>query len=276
MAAVYYPKVLRKNYIDLSYSSPTITVTDSTATNDGSTFVDYLRNRDNESGWMTTGSNDAANTQLDIDMVDTKEVNTIILVKHNFKAFTIQYLDPVSSTYTDFSTPISETTNSDGTTEFYFDDVFFAKLRIIITGTQTADDDKTLSQLIITQRVGQFSGPPVFKNPRLDRSRKKLESLSGKAHVIERVGRYQTRLDFKVWPSDADMTLIETMFFYLPQGFLFWPGGGGGVAQYKYMRQGFKQEDIYLVKCTNEWEPEWYKGVFVNGISLFVDLVESI
>ena len=65
--------IWERNKIDLTNPNVVITVTDATADNDGQDFVDLMRNRRNDSGWATTQSNDAANTQLDIVMSEEPE-----------------------------------------------------------------------------------------------------------------------------------------------------------------------------------------------------------
>ena len=49
-------KFYRKSHIDFDRINPEITVTDSVATNDGQEFINFLRNRNNNSGWNTSGS----------------------------------------------------------------------------------------------------------------------------------------------------------------------------------------------------------------------------
>jgi len=105
------PMFFDKNVIDLDLGTQVaITITDSVATDTGSTVVDYMRDRKNSDGWATTGSTDAANTQIDVNIGDLSEIDSILLVNHNWKAYTIQYKSGVS--YVDFSTAISETTNT--------------------------------------------------------------------------------------------------------------------------------------------------------------------
>jgi len=98
------PSFFRKNRIDLDVDGITITVTDATATDKGDNFVDFVRNRKNSSGWATTGSNDAANTEFLIVSTDEYSLTDIFLFNHNFKAYTIQYWN--GSSFVDFSTPI--------------------------------------------------------------------------------------------------------------------------------------------------------------------------
>ena len=114
---------------DLAFDGISITVTDTTATNNGQSFVDYVRNRKNSSGWVTTGSNDAANTTLVVELGDSKDLDLIALIGHNLKAYTIQYWN--GSSYVDFSTAISETANTSYNNYHSFDTVRTNKFRIV-------------------------------------------------------------------------------------------------------------------------------------------------
>ena len=109
-------RCFQKNKIDLDDVNVAITVTDAVATSTGQAIVDFIRNRNNTSAWLTSGSTDAANTTLEINMVDVHSVDKLLLIGHNWKAFTVQYWN--GTIYTDFSTPISETVNTDETTFF--------------------------------------------------------------------------------------------------------------------------------------------------------------
>ena len=57
---------LRKNHIDLNRPNPVITITDAAASNTGQDSVIFLRNRNNISGWLTTGSEDATPTVMTV------------------------------------------------------------------------------------------------------------------------------------------------------------------------------------------------------------------
>lgn len=270
------PRFFKKNLIDLSFDSVTFSITDSVASNTGSSLTNLMLNRDNDSGWATTGSDDSANTQLDLTFNSTLQFDSIILVGHNFDNFTIQYLND-SAVYTDFSTAISPTGLTETTSFFEFDVVNSTGIRLIIGGTQTADVDKFLSQFIITQKIrtGQLVGWPLIKKPTVDLQKRNLTTISGKSKITQRVGAFSCDMDFKTWPSQADMDLIEDLHFFYPNGFLFWPSGGDDT-QFKYKRQGFRKQDIYLCGVRSEWEPEFYKGLYKNGIDLKVKLVEVI
>lgn len=269
------PKLFIKNIIDIDSENVNITVSDSEATSDGASFVGQIRNRNNITGWSTTGSSDSATTYLDIDWIDTKEVESIILVGHNFKNYNIQRWN--GSAFEDFDTPINPTTSTDFVTEHEVPSQNISRIRINIFGTQIADDEKRLRQLIVTRKVGvgQFEGWPEIQKFERNQNRRGVRTLSGKQHVRANIGGSEYRLRFKVWPYDNDFLMIEEMYFQNFSGVLFWPSGGNET-QFKYSRVGYRKEDIVLVKPVGEFDPVFEKGIYKNGLNFVLDLVEVI
>lgn len=270
------PMFFEKNKIDLNESNISITVSDAVATNDGASFLDLMRNRNNTSGWITTDSTDAANTTITVDMVDTQDIDQILLLNHNLKAYTIKYWD--GAAYQDFSTAISETTNTAVNSSYSFTQVSTSRVQIIITGAQTVDADKFIAQLILTAKInttGQLIGWPIFKKTQLDLSKRSVEAISGKLHVSDKVGAYRTEMTFKTWPESDDMTLLENVTLRQKRGFLFWPCGGDET-QFSRVTEGWRLEDIFLCKVTSEWSPNWSRGIYTTGLDLKVKLSEVI
>lgn len=265
-------KFYEKNLIDVDVSGVTITVTDATATNNGQDFVDFLRNRNNDTFWATTDSNDAANTQIDIDTGELNEIDRIILVKHNFGAFTIQYWD--GGAFVDFSTPINETTNTDSTTEFVFNQVQTDQIRIIITGTQVADEDKNLHQLLICKSIGQLEGYPQIRKPTISQNKSSTTLLSGKQYIATQRGSFSVDMQVRNYNIDADIDIFETIYFSL-RGVLVWINAGDD-AQFSRTHRGFRGEDIYLMSPRDEYRPEHYKFCYQLGIKFKVRLVEVV
>lgn len=265
-------RFFKKNVIDLSDLNASITVTDAVATNNGQDFVNFLRNRKNTSAWITTGSTDAALTQLDVLMSSKADIDSIVLVKSNFDSYTIQYWNGVA--YVDFSTPISETGNTIETTFHQFTGVQTEKIRIIIQGTMVADEDKILRQLIVTEELGQFNGWPVVKNPKISTSKKKNVMLSGKINLVETIENFSTTLEAKILKDSDDLDLIENIHFRR-EGVLIWVNSGDDT-QFSSLRLGYRKEDIYLVRPINDYVPEFYQGLYQSGIKFKLSLQESV
>jgi hypothetical protein len=267
------PIFFEKNKLDLDLGSAvTCTITDGTASNTGQDVVDLMRNRNNRSGWGTVGSNDAANTEMLWELSDQVTIDAILLVKHNFKSYTIQYWN--GSSFVDFSTAINVSDNATETTYHVFNDVSTNKIKLIITGTMTVDDDKYLRQFIATERLGQLASGFKIDNPRVSQERRQVKLLSGKSKIVRNLGAYSVRLSKNNVVSENDLGLLETCY-ELPEGFLVWLCGGD-TSQFRTQRIGYRLEDIFLMDFKNDWEPEWDGGFYKHGTNVKLDLVEVV
>lgn len=264
-------KFYKRNKYDLSNSRPTTTITDAVATDKGESYVDLMRNRRNTSGWMTTGSTDAANTQIDIDFNDEVEIDSIMILKHNLKAFTIRYYN--GSSYVDFSTAISETTNTAGSNYYSFTLVSTSAIRIIITGAQTVDADKFINQLIFTESLGEFSEEPQIM-AEFDKDRKVTRFLSGKNYVAKSIGGFMCKLRKRAVANQSDISLISTLFDSF-DGFLVSLSGGTST-QFEFTVPGYRLEDVFFMNCSKEYKPDYNGGYFKHGQDLDMSLIEVI
>jgi len=265
-------KWYKKNFVDIDNDNTTITITDATATDNGQDYVDFMRNRKNTSGWRTTGSNDAANTQIDFDLGDSYDIDRILVVGHNLGAFTIQYWD--GAAFTDFSTAINETTNTDSTTEFTFNSVSTDQIRVVITGTQTADEDKVIKQFIITESIGQFEGWPKIKKPRSSKNKRRTRLLSGKSLVTKQLGYFSCELEVENWNNSNDLSILETIYFSL-DGVLMWLNAGDDT-QFARTHIGYRSQDIYLVSPVDEYTPEFFDYYYRTGVKINMKLEEVV
>ncbi len=256
-----------KNKLDIANANAVLTASEANA------YVDYVRNRDNTSAWITTGSVDANLTNIVFDFGERRTITDIVLILHNLGAYTIQYWDGVS-TYLDFSTPIAVTGNTAETTKHVFTEVETSKVKLIIQGTITANQDKFIHQFVATTRIGQLEGWPVIKNSKVNRNRTKTSALSGKTSVNENIGGFQCQLAVGFWKSVDDLVIVEILY-NKNEGFLMWLCGGDE-SQFPFAPQGYRLEDLFLMKCVNEYSPDFVKGVYINGLDLTIQLEEAI
>lgn len=262
-----------KNKIDLDLGSRvTITVTDATATDTGQTYVDYLRNRRNDSGWGTTGSNDAANTTLEVDFGELQEIDSILLIEHNLKSYTIQYWD--GAAWQDFSTAINVSGNADTTKYHSFDDVETNKIKIVITGTMVTDEDKILAQLVVTQKIQQLTTQPKVSGIDVSRNRRQVKALSGRARIMRSAGAVSFSLEKDAMIDTSDLSALEALHDYY-DGFLVWLCGGDS-SQFRTERIGWRLKDLYLMAVSSEYSPQWHDGRFKQGTDIRMNLVEVI
>ncbi len=268
MASIAQLRFFRKNFAD--FEKATVSVIASEAP----TLANFILQRTNRNGWGTSGSVDANNTTLQISLGDLATIDSLFLIGHNFKSFTIQYKDPVSGGWLAFSPAIAPTNSTDSTSFFSVTAVQTTDILVTILGTQVANSDKILNQFICTTSLGQLAGWPVLNNTKLAVNLTELQTLSGKSAIIQNVGKFSQSLNVTNWSSAADLAIVESLY-NSPEGFLYWPCGGNQT-QFSSVRQGYRLQDIYLCRCNNEFNPDWADGLYKAGMTIQIDLVEVI
>ena len=264
-------RIYNKNKCDLSIDNVTITAANDEATNTGQDFVDLLRNRSNSSGWATTGSSDTATCTLEFELASGQEVDTLILIEHNFKDYDLHYWTGIAWTLIEAVTSNTETTNY-----HHFNSVIAYKIRVTINSTQVANEDKRMAQFIITDKLqsGQFEGFPVIQAVKHKTNKRVSTMLSGKALVVEGIGSTEFTLSYKLINLDNDLALLESMY-NLKQGFLI-SLSGGDEAQFSSSRIGYRKKDLYFVRMMDDYADNFYKGIYSSGVVIKAKLREAV
>lgn len=264
-------KFFKKNHIDIDNINPVLTVTDSVADNAGQEFLKFTRNRNNNSGWNTSNSDDSADTEILVELRDFQTVDVVMLVRHNFKDFLIEYWDTNAASFQEYANVV----NNVETTSFLAKTVETDQIKITIYNTKITDDDKSLRQLIITENFfsGTFEGWPQIKKPVASLNKKITSMISGKVRIVETRGAYSCSLDVKLLKIDEDLSLIENIYFNR-EGVLMLLSGGDE-DQFSSRRVGYRNEDIVLVRPTNELELPFVKN-YTTGIKIKMKLSEVV
>lgn len=257
----------RKSRAD--YDFPLVTYSSSYS----SATLKNMFDRRNTSAWGPTGGSDATEPKFEIDFGDNVTIDTLILVKHNWKSFLLERWTGSAWQAVIFPSGITaETGEFDLKSILFPTGVSTTKLRVTIYSTQVANELKYCFQFIPCRKIGTFNAWPIISKPLLSKNLKTVPMLSGKSSVVRNSGRYSATLGVSVLRDDADLTLIESLFDST-EGFLYWPSSGDE-SQFSSVRQGYQAEDIYLVRCTNEYSPEFHKGLYKSGLKVQMDLIE--
>ncbi len=262
-------RIFEANNVDLLNNNVSITITDAVATSTGSTIVDFMRNRSLDSAWITTDSTDAAGTQIDVSLGDARDISDILILGHNLKSFTLSTFNGVT-----YDQQFTTTTETEDVTYIQFTEVSTTAIRIVVNGTQTADDDKFIKRLIVTKLFGQFNGFPKIQSPTNSTNKKTTKMLSGKISLTEGVGSFQCKLNVENFFDTADLQLIENVFL-ARNGVEVWLSGGDE-DQFTLALKGYRRLDVYRMRPKNEYKPEWAKGIYVLGTKQTLDLVEVV
>lgn len=276
------PKFFDINLLDLSNKNVSITVIDGVAKSTGQLNVDLMRNRDNFSGWGTTGSNDGANTTLEVDYKELLEKRTLIISGHNIASLKVEKWN--GSAYVDFATPVDITGNTEDVLEIDLGpEEVFSKFRIILRGTMVANEDKFITQLILTDPIGagQLTFYPEITEYQFGPDKGENQAISGKSHIFETVGSAGLQMSVKGVATKADMDIFEQIVLFRRRGFLFWPCGGvdqevsaGG--QFSRKTEGWKRKDIFHMKTKTKWNPVWYEQIYTSSLDIKIGMVEAI
>lgn len=267
------PIFFEKNKIDLDNRNVSLSVIDLVADNDGADYLNYIRNRDNFTGWATTNSEDSANTEILIDCGETISISDVFFLRNNFKEFSFTYsLDNV--TFTAFKPGINATDNAEEDLYYNVTLISARYFKLIINSTMIVDDDKFLGQIVITRRLGQLK--TGFKIDGVERSqgRKRHKILSGKNWVSRTTSSWEFSFQKENVLIQSDIDLIEVLFdqYY---GFLVWLCGGDE-SVFSATAIGWRKRDLVLMQMETEYTPQWNDGRYKHGLDLSFTMVESI
>lgn len=262
-----------KNYIDLDNSNVVVT------SNEGSEFLRSLRLRTLTSSWQTTESSDSVVTQIELSIGDVKEIDTIILIDHNLKNYTIEFFNEITEVWTLIKTVTNDLNfNSThslirpiGSDEDY---LFTSRVRLKIQATQSVNAQKRINRVVLTRKLGSFETWPEISNLVVDTGRTAKKSLSGKVALTQTVGAVRFTLKAKDLRSVSDIDLIERLYRQV-EGFQVSLSGGDD-SQFITRVTGYRAEDLYLMHFAKSYSPEFVKGVYINGLGLDLDLVEVL
>lgn len=251
----------------------------------GQASADRCIDRNPITYWRSVGSNDLITEELEIVFMEDQTFDRIFLQDHNFKSYNIQYYS--GGTYVHFAnvsgldgslSNITQTVYSKDTSYYEFDEVTASKIRIQILTTQTANEQKYLSQVIVTSELGTLQGYPEIKGAELNRQIKANKMLSGRVLADKSDEVFEVDLDFKNYPASLEDD-IDLMFSLhdMDATFLIWLCGGRyGSNYFRQQMRGYRLRDIYPVQMIASVKPIYSNNVFVNTVNLGVQFKEAV
>ena len=231
--------------------------------------------------WESIGSNDSTTETITINLGTATTLDRLILTEHNFKAYTVKYnggtdFVNVSNLDVDLVGGIVETAHDKDTSYYKFDSVSVSSITISVDTTQVANAEKYLTQFVATVELGTFAGFPRVQNVLHNRNIKGSKALSGK-NVIQK--GYETttfRMNFKSYPVQADITLVESLH-EREDSFMVWLCGGRyGTDHFTIEQRGWRLKDLYNMQLSRPLGANYEKGIYQNGVNTSLALVEVI
>lgn len=219
--------------------------------------------------WESSGSDDVTTETLTITLPESVSMSRIFLVGHNFDTFQIQYgasldfsnvvgLDGYSGAL------ISETGFTRDTAYYEFNAVTTDTIIITADTTQTANAEKQINQIIVTNEIGTLTGYPVITNPNFDRDTRSEKATSGRLHLEKGYENASFGLNLNAYPVQADINILEGLHDR-NEPFLVWLNGGKP-ANFTYTQRGFRVGDIYNMQTTGRLRTGYYKNIYPAGV----------
>lgn len=214
-------ELIKANYVD---TTTAIVVNSNTVT------AEYLMNPDLTFQYVSSGfNNDLTTSTIRINFSETLTVSRIAMVEMNLKSFTVFYNGATANTFalttTGATTASNFTTNSEGSIYMQANGVACTSVSIDMKSTQTANAEKALGYLVLSQEHIDFTRIPSAKNY--------TPMLSSK-EVVHNLSDGNTRLQVisNKWIADVKLEYISTAFrnslktiYDLHDGMIFVPFG---------------------------------------------------
>lgn len=175
--------------------------------NNGSLTVDNILNRDNYLQWQSDGDDsDSTTTTLTVTFDETTTIDRIALMNHNWKKFTVFYNGVTANTFT--ISGLTTTTNfiTNSATSLYFSTtpVGCTSVTIDITETITADQEKAIGHLLLSEQLLEFDRIPAANNYKptinVEQIRHKMSDGGTRIHTISK--KWSTEISFKYIEED--------------------------------------------------------------------------
>lgn len=253
---------------DIDRTGFSIDIVDSIAESTGDSFKDNMRDRNINSKWITTGSEDASNTEITFTLSDSVFADVFIFMACNFKSYLFEYFDGSNMV------TIADVTDNDS--DYIEIPVGYSTsiFKITIRETIIADAEKFIGCIFIGTLIGQLQGWPVIK-PEHDFDIQETTMLSGKKHVVSSVGGFSFSIKTKVTSIQEDFDLLQKVLFSYKRGF-FAQLSGGSREQFSLKLIGYDPNYIYKVKPVKNYAPDFYKGIYAIGSSFDAEFAEVI
>lgn len=253
----------------------------------GDSSAPYCIDRNPSTYWRSVASNDLTTEEIVVTFDEDKTFSRLFLLDHNWKDYNVKY--DVAGVWTNFANvsgldgsvaSVVQTTFADNSSYYEFDSITTGSIRIQVTKTQTANQEKYLSQIICTEEIGTLQGYPTISSVDVDRNSRVKKTLSGRYVVQKSEETFGCDLAFKNYPvtstynEDIDIAMA---LHDREESFLVWLcGGRRGTDYFRYTLRGFRLMDVIPMQITKAFKLSYASNVYINAVNASVSMEESI
>jgi len=226
-------------------------------------LASYLYDNDDKTRLLSSGSDDLTDEVLEIEFSSSYDIDRLFIGNSNIKSGKVEYWNGSS-----WVSVWTITNNASSSLYKEITSVSTTKVKLTMSTTQTANDEKYLYQFRAMEEIGEVeTNPskilPMFK----DKASNHTTSSGGNVNVLFGV-KYRGIYDF----TDAgvnDMTLFKLLKDRATAFYVYNSGGSTSYNQY-----GFRVDDMYLVNYVNDFYPKLKADLLGIGTTIQIQLYE--
>lgn len=223
----------------------------------------YLYDEDRLKTVTSSGSNDSTPEVFTITFATSVSINSILIDNHNIKSGTIKYWN--GSSYVNFSTSISYSSNSETTHFHEFNQVSTTKIQITANTTIVANSEKYIGEFRALKLIGEPEVNASKITPTIYRDEEKITTTNGRIALVVHNILTKYVVEFSN-ASNSDMSLFYSLYLRTSP-FYVYPSGGIDRGNTPYRLQ-----DMYRVLCTGKFSPKLVGNLFGLGDSISLTL----
>lgn len=271
-------KFFERNYA-LGADGATATVTS------GDSSKTYMLGWNRASRWYSIGSSDSITETIEVILPGTKNCSRLAIVDTNLKQFTVSAWEngdhwsviTVSAGTTAQASAI-ETAYALDTYYIEFANVETDRIKIEAVKTQTANQEKFIGQVIVTEELGTFIGWPIVREVAASLNERITPVMSGRISNQKSYETFGIQIDFANYPASAgaDLALAEDLFDRTGSFLVWLCGGAYGTTKFSSTMKGWRLKDFFNVMTVGPMRNSFQEGCYNLGVNTSLTLSESI
>jgi hypothetical protein len=159
---------------------------------------------------------------------------------------------------------------------FHFPATLIEGIKIEVTQTQGQDEEKHLTQLILTEEIGTFKGFPQI-NGRFESNLVRFKMINQKYRVYRGREVWGGQIVFRDYPREY-ATDIEMVYRLMQEdSFYIWPCGGRTGREYvSHPLRTFRLEDLFKVQIDQDLMEVFSKNIYTSNFNMSLSVVEVV
>lgn len=233
----------------------------------------FAFDEDEQFSWNSVSEGTDGNA-INVDRVldSSVPINAIFIQDTNISNLTIEVDIGAGYIALNLASSFTLTKSQDGTQYYYLLDntINILKIRILGSNTITANQEKTISQILAFRKLGQIQNIDSIL-PNLKRIQKVSQLLSGKKDIINKGRQFDgITLGFRTHYKETDNGIISILISR-DDNFWIWLNDSNEISQ-KMIQNPFRFRDVYKVAVEGSHRLNYTDNMFFSGIDLRLKL----